>query len=237
MIFRQLFDAESWTYTYLLADPETREAALIDSVDEQAERDARILEQLNLKLKYLLETHVHADHITGVNSLKQRFPKAQSVVSQAGGVECADHHAQEGDIFQLGAHQIQVLATPGHTDSCLSYLCKNRLFTGDTLLIRGCGRTDFQQGDAGRLYDSVQKLFALPDDTQVYPAHNYVGETVSSIGEEKQFNPRLAHKSRDEFIAIMQALNLPQPKKIMESVPANLQCGKRNNAEAVNQGG
>ncbi|PIQ23412.1 Zn-dependent hydrolase [bacterium (Candidatus Blackallbacteria) CG17_big_fil_post_rev_8_21_14_2_50_48_46] len=226
MIFRQMFDAESWTYTYLIADEETREAALIDSVHEKSERDAKVLQELGLKLKYLLETHVHADHITGVTDLKQTFPGAQSVVSQYGGAPCADIQADDGYVLQLGKSEIKVISTPGHTDGCVSYLVDGKVFTGDTLLIRGCGRTDFQQGDAGKLYDSVtQKLFSLPDETLVYPAHNYIGLEVSSIGEEKRLNPRLAKKSREEFIEIMNNLKLPQPAKIMESVPANLKCG------------
>lgn len=228
MIFRQLFDAESWTYTYLLADPNTREAALIDSVQEQSERDAKVLHELGLTLKYLLETHVHADHITGVSKLKTLYPSAQSVVSERAGATCADIKVNDGDPIQIGNITLQVLATPGHTDGCVSYYTDGKVFTGDALLIRGCGRTDFQQGDAGRLYDSVNtQLFTLPEETLVYPAHNYIGLTCSSIAEEKSHNPRLGkHKSRAEFIAIMNNLNLPYPKKIMESVPANLECGQ-----------
>jgi sulfur dioxygenase len=235
MIFRQMFDSETWTYTYLIADPVSGEAALIDSVHEQSARDAKVLKELGLKLKYLLETHVHADHITGVSDLKTVFPAAQSVVSAQGGAPCADHQAKDGDSFKLGALEIQVLTTPGHTNGCLSYRVQDLVFTGDALLIRGCGRTDFQEGDAGQLFDSVtQKLFSLPAETRVYPAHNYAGLTMSTIGEEKQFNPRFAHKSRAEFITLMNNLNLPQPAKIMESVPANLKCG--NLAElSVNQ--
>jgi len=226
MIFRQLFDQETWTYTYLLADADSREAVLIDSVQEQAERDLRLLQELGLTLKYLLETHVHADHITGVTRLKAAFPAAQSLVSEHSGADCADRLLQDGDRIQVGGFELQVLATPGHTNGCVSYYTPGKVFTGDTLLIRGCGRTDFQEGDAGQLYDSVtQKLFSLPAETLVYPAHNYVGLTVSSIAEEKQHNLRLAHKSRAEFIQLMSELNLPQPKKIMESVPANLKCG------------
>jgi sulfur dioxygenase len=228
MIFRQLFDAESWTYTYLLADPNTHEAILIDSVQEQAERDAKVLHELGLTLKYLLETHVHADHITGVSKLKGIYPTAQSVVSERAGASCADIKVNDKDHIQVGSIVIQVLATPGHTDGCVSYYTDGKVFTGDALLIRGCGRTDFQQGDAGRLYDSVtRQLFTLPDETLVYPAHNYIGLTCSSIGEEKHHNPRLGeHKNREEFISIMNNLNLPYPKKIMESVPANLECGR-----------
>ncbi|PKL77129.1 MAG: Zn-dependent hydrolase [Candidatus Melainabacteria bacterium HGW-Melainabacteria-1] len=211
MLFRQLFDAESSTYSYLLADQE-----------------------LGLTLKYLLETHIHADHVTGVSELKAIFPQAKSVVSQQGGADCADIFAKHGDLFSLGELKIKALATPGHTNGCVSYYCQDRVFSGDTLLIRGCGRTDFQEGDAGTLYDSVtQQLFSLPDQTLVYPAHNYIGLSVSSIGEEKRFNSRLAGKSRAEFIAIMEQLTLPMPKKINEAVPANLKCG--NPALELNQ--
>lgn len=227
MIFRQMFDAESSTYTYLLADEASREAALIDSVQEQADRDAKLIQELGLSLKYLLETHVHADHITGVTRLKAQFPRAQSVVSARGGAPCADHLAQDGDVFRIGELEIQVLATPGHTNGCISYHVDDRVFTGDALLIRGCGRTDFQEGSASQLYDSVNnKLFALPDQTIIYPGHNYIGLTASTIGEEKQHNPRLGGgKSKAAFVEIMDNLKLAQPAKIMEAVPANLKCG------------
>lgn len=227
MLFRQLFYAESGSYSYLLADARSGDAALIDSVYEQVERDAKLMRELGLNLKYLLETHIHADHVTGTAALKQHFPQARSVVSAASGCACADLSVQEGKGLQLGAEAIRVLATPGHTKGCLSYLVAGRVFTGDTLLIRGCGRTDFQEGDPGQLYDSImQKLFTLPAETLVYPGHNYQGLTVSSIAEEKRHNPRLAGKSRDEFIAIMNGLELPPPKKLHEAVPANLNCGR-----------
>lgn len=234
MLFRQLFDYDTWTYTYLLADEESREAVLIDSVHEQAARDANLLQELGLKLKYLLETHIHADHITAISELKKVFPEARSVVSHTSGAECPDLLVGEGDALSFGPHEIRVLETPGHTNGCVSYQIGERVFTGDALLIRGCGRTDFQGGDPGKLYDSVTgKLFSLPDDTQVYPAHNYAGLTVSSIAEEKRLNARLAGTSREEFIALMKELKLPMPKKIMEAVPANLKCG--NLALNVNQ--
>lgn len=229
MLFRQLFDAETCTYSYLLADTQSKEAVLIDSVYEQAERDSKLIQQLDLNLIYLLETHIHADHITGSALLKAKFPLAKTVVSAAARVNCADCLVQDGDSLRFGQYEIQVLATPGHTNSCLSFYCEGKVFTGDALLIQGCGRTDFQEGDAGRLYDSVtQKLFSLSPDTMVYPGHNYIGLTVSSIAEEQKLNPRLAHKSRDEFIEFMHNLCLDYPKKIDIAVPANLQCGQIN---------
>lgn len=241
LIFRQLYDIETGTFTYLLADSESHEAALIDSVSEQVARDMRLLKELDLNLIYLFETHVHADHITGVSQLKEHFPNAASVVSKYGGAPCANHLTDGGDQYQIGPYQIQVLATPGHTNGCVSYYVPSAgmVFTGDALLIRGCGRTDFQQGNAGTLFDSVtQKLFTLPDSTMVYPGHNYIGLTTSTIGEEKRCNPRLANQSREGFIALMAELKLPYPKKIGESVPANLKCGKREETpESITQGG
>lgn len=227
MIFRQLFDQETGTYTYLLADAQTRQALLIDPVKEQAERDLRLLKELQLELTVLLETHVHADHITAIQVLKQAFPQAQVMLSQAAGAQGADRYLSHGDIIQLGNLELIALATPGHTNGCMSYRLPDRVFTGDTLLIRGCGRTDFQEGNAQQLYRSVmQHLFSLPDQTLVYPGHNYQGITVSSIAEEKRWNPRLADKTEAEFVALMQQLNLPEPKKIAVAVPANLKCGQ-----------
>ncbi len=226
MLFKQLFDQETGTYTYLIADEKTKEAVLIDSVREQAERDAKLIKELGLTLSYFLETHIHADHVTAVAELKKEFPEAQSVVSAHGGAPCADILVKEGDTIHFGSLTIQVLETPGHTNSCVSYLMDDRVFTGDTLLIRGCGRTDFQQGSPQKLYASVtQKLFKLPESTLVFPAHNYVGFTISSIQEERALNPRLANKTEAEFVTIMDNLNLPKPKRIDEAVPANLNCG------------
>ncbi|MFN8674386.1 MAG: MBL fold metallo-hydrolase [Candidatus Sericytochromatia bacterium] len=229
MIFRQFFDYETYTYTYIIADEKTKEAAIIDSVDINAERDAQYAKELGLDVKYLMETHVHADHITGVSELKKYFPNAKSVVSKFGGTECTDIYTDDGDVFNLGEMKIKVLSTPGHTNGCVSFYTDGMVFTGDSLFARGTGRTDFQNGDAGKLYDGiVQKLFVLPDDTVVYPGHDYKGALYSTIGEEKQFNPRLAGKTRDEFIEIMNNLKLPHPKKISESVPANLKCGNKD---------
>lgn len=235
MLFRQLFDPESSSYSYLIADADSKQAALIDSVYEQTARDTRLIQELGLELKYLLETHVHADHVTGIHGLKENFPKAQSVLAKTAGVDGADLLVADGGLLELGSLKIQVISTPGHTAGCTSYYVEDRVFTGDTLLIRGCGRTDFQQGDAGQLYDSVtQKLFSLPEQTLVYPGHNYQGLTASSIGEEKRLNPRLAQTTRQQFIELMNQLNLPYPKKIDTAVPANLKCG--NLAAAISRG-
>jgi glyoxylase-like metal-dependent hydrolase (beta-lactamase superfamily II) len=233
MIFRQLIDRESCTYTYLLADESTREAALVDTVREHVGRDLELLEQLGLKLAAILETHVHADHVTGAGELRRRTG-ATCYVPRLGGAPCADVPLGDGDEVHVGAITLRMLATPGHTDGCASYLVSfgsapaDRVFTGDALFVRGCGRTDFQEGDAGRLWDSVHgKLFMLPDATLVYPAHDYRGMTVSTIGEEKRHNPRLGGtRTREDFVALMAALGLPPPAKIAEALPANRACGE-----------
>lgn len=234
MLFRQLFDHESSTYTYLLADENTRKAALIDPVLEQAERDLEIIRDLGLSLVHVLDTHVHADHVTAANRLREETG-ARTVAGRAG-PDCADIHVGAGDLVRVGSIALRVLATPGHTDDSVSYLLVDslepqlpgdRVFSGDALLIRAAGRTDFQNGDASTLYDSITgALFTLPDTTLVYPAHDYRGRTVTTIGEEKRFNARIAGRSRDEFIAVMSALHLPEPKRIREAVPANRECGR-----------
>jgi len=224
MIFRQLFDAESSTYTYLVADPTSRQAVLIDPVLEQTERELTLVQELGLTLTHVLETHVHADHVTASGRLRERT--GCQVVAGAGGASCANVHARHGDEVRVGALAFKVLATPGHTDDSVSYLLNDRVFTGDALMVRGTGRTDFQNGSAGQLYDSItQVLFALPDETLVYPGHDYKGRTVTSISEEKRFNPRLAGKDRSAFIQLMAGLNLAPPKKIDLAVPANRACG------------
>lgn len=224
MIFRQLFDASTSTYTYLIADPVTREAVLIDPVREQVERDLRVVRELGLDLKYVLDTHVHADHVTGAGALR-RETGAMTVGGEKG-AGCADVHVNHNDTLRLGNITITALSTPGHTDDSLSYLVDDMVFTGDALLIRGCGRTDFQNGDPSVLYDSITRvLFSLPDETKVYPGHDYRGHTMSTIGEEKAHNPRIADKSREQFVEIMNTLNLPNPKQILEAVPANRACG------------
>lgn len=226
MLFRQLFDSESSTYTYLIADEATGAAALIDPVREQLERDLRLVRELGLTLCYALDTHVHADHITAAGDLRERTA-AQTVSCVTGGADCASVHLGHGGELRIGGLVLKALATPGHTDDSLSFLCEDMVFTGDALLIRGCGRTDFQNGSPGQLYDSVtQVLFALPDRTRVYPAHDYSGQTMSTIGEERRYNNRLAGKSRDEFIALMNNLRLAPPKKLHVAVPANRACGK-----------
>jgi glyoxylase-like metal-dependent hydrolase (beta-lactamase superfamily II) len=225
MLLRQLFDAETSAYTYLLADRATREAALIDPVLEQVERDVRLLQELGLKLTVVLETHLHADHVTSAGVLRERT--GATVVASGLGAPCVDRKVGHGDRVRVGRLEVKVLETPGHTDDSLSFLCEGKLFTGDALLIRACGRTDFQNGDAGRLYDTlVGRLFTLPDNTEVYPGHDYAGHTVSTIGEEKRHNPRLAGKSRDAFITFMNNRQLPPPKKLDVAVPANRACGR-----------
>lgn len=228
ILFRQLFESETSTYTYLLADPSTREAVLIDPVRETIERDLELLRELGLTLVHSLETHVHADHVTAAGLLRERVG-SRSVVSAKGGAPCADVLVQDGDRVRFGERWLEVRETPGHTDGCLSYVLDDRsmVFTGDALLIRGTGRTDFQQGDPRRLFHSITtQLFTLPDATQVFPGHDYRGLTSSTIGEEKQHNRRLGGgKTLDEFVAIMQNLKLAEPKKIAEAVPANLACG------------
>lgn len=225
-IFYQLFENESSTYTYLLADTESKEAIIIDPVFETRERDLKLIEELGLKLKYVLETHVHADHITSSSEIRKRTG-ALIGLSDAYEMSCPDIRLHEGKELTFGPYKIEVIHTPGHTHGCLTYKIDNMIFTGDVLLVRGCGRTDFQQGSSEKLFHSVrEKLFKLPDDTIVYPAHDYKGYTKSTIGMEKKFNPRLnLEVGKEKFIDIMTNLNLPYPQKIKEAVPANLQCG------------
>lgn len=226
LLLRQLFDRDTFTYTYLLVDTETQEGAIIDGVKEQFDRDLQIIEELGVELLYAMETHVHADHITSAGMLRQNTG-AQIVFGESAGIQEIDLPVKDGDKLQLGRYTIDVIATPGHTSGCTSYYIDGMVFTGDALLIRGCGRTDFQQGDAKVLYDTVTgKLFILPDETLVYPAHDYNGRTSSTIAEEKRWNPRLGRgQNALEFIAIMNNLNLDLPKKINEAVPANVGVG------------
>jgi len=225
-LFRQLFDRESCTYTYLLADTDSKEAILIDPVIEHAQRDRQVLEDLGLKLTYAINTHLHADHITGTGLLKKLIPSAKSVISTESGA-ASDVKVTDGAKVTFGKHELEVRSTPGHTNGCVAYVshAEHCVFTGDALLIRGCGRTDFQEGDPGKLFDNVwNKILSLPENFTVYPAHDYKGITKTSVAEEKKLNPRLT-KSRDEFIDLMNNLGLAYPKKIDVALPANKVCG------------
>jgi glyoxylase-like metal-dependent hydrolase (beta-lactamase superfamily II) len=226
MRIEQLFDPATSTYSYLLWDEKTKQAALIDSVKEQLTRDIKFIRQLGLELKYTLETHIHADHVTGSGQLRYEF-NSQVAVHKNSESECADILLSDGDTLNLGEQSIDVIYTPGHTNTDISYRIEGVLFTGDALLINGCGRTDFQSGDAKALYHSVtQKMFTLDDETIVYPGHDYNGFTSSTIGREKAFNPRLGNnKTEQEFVAIMDSLILEPPARIEVAVPGNLQCG------------
>lgn len=225
-LFRQFFDPISSTYTYLLADINDKEAILIDPVINWAERDKNIIEELGLTLKYALNTHMHADHITGTGRLKLLLPSCKSMISHSSDAK-ADILLEPYDQIRFGRHHLKVLPTPGHTQGCVTYVCDEQAiaFTGDALLIRGCGRTDFQGGSAAVLYKSVhEKIFTLPRNYRLYPAHDYNGRTVTTVAEEKAFNPRLS-KSLEQFVEIMNNLDLPYPKMIDKAVPANKVCG------------
>jgi sulfur dioxygenase len=229
VIFRQLFDPQSSTYTYLLADAASREAVLIDPVFEQARRDAALVEELGLKLRWTLETHVHADHVTAAWLHRQRLGSLIAL-SKGSGAQGADRYLDPQDEVRFGARSLEVRATPGHTAGCVTYVMDDRAmaFTGDALLIRGCGRTDFQQGDARTLFRSVrEQVFSLPDGCLLYPGHDYRGLTVSSVGEEKLFNPRLAESiGEGDFVGYMEHLGLAHPKQMDVAVPANMKCGE-----------
>jgi sulfur dioxygenase len=228
IIFRQLYEKESSTYTYLLADPVSKEAVLIDPVLECVERDANLVRELGLNLLYAINTHCHADHITGTGALKLLLPEMKSMISAASGA-AADVKLNDGDTITFGTRSLKCVSTPGHTEGCMSFILDDNsgVFTGDTLLYRGCGRTDFQGGSASDLYDNVRnKLFALPEECRVFPAHDYGGRMMSTISEEKQFNPRLKlTNTKEQFVEIMVNLNLPLPKKLEASLPANLRDG------------
>jgi sulfur dioxygenase len=225
MIFRQLFDNTSGTYTYLLASRHGGEALIVDPVLERVDRYLQLVRELDLKLVKAVDTHLHADHITGLGALRDRT-QCITVMGENTKADVVSMRVGEGDRIEIEGLRLEVLYTPGHTDDSYSFLSGDRVFTGDTLLIRGTGRTDFQNGDPRAQYDSIfNKLLKLPDETMVYPAHDYKGETVSTIGEEKLFNPRLKVKSIDEYVDLMNNLNLPNPKMMDVAVPANMQVG------------
>ena len=228
LIFRQLFDSETSTYTYVLGDPWSREAVVIDPVVERVQRDLTALNELGLELKYVVETHIHADHVTSAAALRARTG-CRVAVGAATGAKNADVYLEDSAALRFGLQALEVRSTPGHTDGCISLVAVTQplLFCGDTLMIRGCGRTDFQSGCAKTLYRSVRdKLFSLADNTQIYPAHDYKGLTSSTIGEERLYNPRLGqNRSEEEFVAIMDALKLGYPRRMDQAVPSNLLCG------------
>lgn len=227
LIFRQLFDYDTWTYTYLLGDEISKEAILIDTVKEKVDRDLAILKELGLKLKYVLDTHVHADHITGAAKLRAAT-NAKTAISKNSGVKCADLLLEDNQELTFGEFHLKALETPGHTNTCMSFYVEGMVFTGDTLFIRDVGRTDFQQGSNAKMHQSISgKLFSLPEETLVYPGHDYNGRLVSTIGEEKNFNPKVGEKnSFESFEAQMRAMKLGPPKKLDIAVPANLRCGQ-----------
>jgi glyoxylase-like metal-dependent hydrolase (beta-lactamase superfamily II)/rhodanese-related sulfurtransferase len=235
LVFRQLHDPASSTYTYLLGDSVAKKAVLIDPVFEQARRDDALLRELGLELLYTLDTHVHADHVTAAWLLK-RLTGSRIALSAASGAEGMDVPLRHGDRTYFGSRYLEARATPGHTSGCMTFVLDDRsmAFTGDALLIRGTGRTDFQQGSAAALYQSIKKqLFVLPDDCVLYPAHDYRGLTCSSVGEEKSFNPRIgAQRSERDFVGFMANLRLPHPKLMDVAVPANMKCGQVAASEA-----
>ncbi len=241
--FHQLFDETSSTFTYLLIDAATGDALLIDPVDHQLERDLALLKSTGARLAWVIETHAHADHITSAGHLALQTG-AHTAAPSGCDIKPAQKQLIDGDTVAFGKQVLRAIHTPGHTAGSMSYVWEEptpdgivrRVFTGDALLIDGCGRTDFQSGDAGTLYDSLtRKLFALPDDTQVYPAHDYKGRTSSTIGQERAHNSRVAGRTREEFIEMMRNLNLPRPKLIDVAVPANQRLGLRD-GESVPHG-
>jgi sulfur dioxygenase len=226
-VFRPLLDYRTNTYTFLLADAETREAVIIDPVYEQAERDVSLVKELNLNLIYGINTHMHADHVTGTGKIRRMIPTFKSVIAKYTQAK-ADRYIEDGELIKFGKFTLECRSTPGHTDGCMTYVWheKGMAFTGDALLIRKCGRTDFQQGSPEKLYKVVhEKIFSLPDHFLLYPGHDYVGFMVTTVGEEKKWNARLT-KPLGEFVEIMNNLNLPYPKFIDEAIPGNLVDGE-----------
>ena len=225
MIFRQLFDSVSGTYSYLLASRPGGEAVILDPVLEKVDRYCKLLQELNLKLVKAVDTHLHADHVTGLGALRDRT-HCITIMGEQSKADVVSMRVADGDKVTIEGLALDVIYTPGHTDDSYSYLMGDRVFTGDTLLIRGTGRTDFQNGSARAQYDSIfNRLLKLPDETLVFPAHDYKGDTVSTIGEEKRYNPRLQVKSIDEYVELMGNLNLPNPKLMDVVVPANMHVG------------
>jgi glyoxylase-like metal-dependent hydrolase (beta-lactamase superfamily II)/rhodanese-related sulfurtransferase len=225
MIFRQLFDSVSGTYSYLLASRPGGEAVILDPVLEKVDRYCKLLQELNLKLVKAVDTHLHADHVTGLGALRDRT-HCITIMGEQSKADVVSMRVSDGDKVTIEGVALEVLYTPGHTDDSYSYLMGDRVFTGDTLLIRGTGRTDFQNGSARAQYNSIfNRLLKLPDETLVFPAHDYKGDTVSTIGEEKRYNPRLQVKSIDEYVELMGSLNLPNPKLMDVVIPANMHVG------------
>lgn len=227
MIFKQFFETETCTFTYLLACEKTKQAVLIDTVESEVPKYLKELDAQDLKLVYTLETHVHADHVTAADILRQKLG-SKSVVHRDAGAICGDLLVTDGVHLIVGSLDLEVRYTPGHTNGCMSFFAGDRIFTGDSLLIGGCGRTDFQSGDAGKLYDSIHaKIFSLNDDVIIYPGHDYNSNTQSTVGEERKNNKRLGNnRSREAFINLMSELKLAYPKYIDVAVPANQACGK-----------
>lgn len=230
MLFRQMFDSTSSTYTYLLASRVGGEALIIDPVKEQLDQYLTVIAQLDLRLVQAIDTHTHADHITALGDLRD-VTQCVTIMGELSKAHCVSRHVHEDEVLSVDGIELRAIYTPGHTDESFSFVLNPKaptaVFTGDVLLIRGSGRTDFQGGDPRRSYDSiVNKLFRLPDDTTLYPAHDYKGWTASSIGEEKKFNPRLAGKTEAEYVGIMNGLHLPNPKMMDVAIPANLACGQ-----------
>jgi glyoxylase-like metal-dependent hydrolase (beta-lactamase superfamily II)/rhodanese-related sulfurtransferase len=233
MIFRQLFDTTSSTYTYLIASRKGGEALIIDPVLERVDRYIKLLEELDLRLIKAIDTHVHADHITGLGELRDRT-RCITVMGEQSGVDVVSMRVADGDKVEIEGISFDTIYTPGHTNDSYSFLLGDRVFTGDTLLIRGTGRTDFQNGNPVEQYNSIfNRLLKLPDETLVYPAHDYKGDTVSTIGEEKAFNPRLQVHSLEEYVDIMNSLNLPSPKMMDVAVPANLRVGLKQDRDEL----